>query len=323
MLLNQTVSLYEFGTVGRAFFPGCQTNYFTGEASAAYDPCGNLISLVAQTTGAEVWARAVDKNSTQVIGSYNLYAIEMPYIGDGTVLPPYEEPIVSPIAFTIGKGGFNVKDHIASNTDLTIAIGQNGANVSIYGDDDCGDEICSEYDGIWNLCDKKCFLDCWKRKTATGGQDGKQFMTGNFDKDFNTLIEAYKITARVRGEDIIVKIAEAGFGVAAGAFVADLLAKSGIPLLVKYADLTGVGIAVAVFIDVIIGFAGEKMNKEQLQTFLYDNDMGSSIDKASGIFWSIVSDCIDESPKRNPGNREGQTPGDVPAFYNPIDGNHS
>ncbi len=122
----------------------CQFNCFTGEASAIYDPCGNLISLVAQSTGAEVWARAVDKNSTQVIGSYNPYAIEMPYIGDGTVLPPYEEPIVSPIAFTIGKGGFNVKDYIASNTDLTIAIGQNGANVSIYGDDDCEDSICGE-----------------------------------------------------------------------------------------------------------------------------------------------------------------------------------
>jgi hypothetical protein len=48
--LNQTVSLYEFGTVERAFSPACQTNCFQGEASAAYDPCGNMISLVAQAT---------------------------------------------------------------------------------------------------------------------------------------------------------------------------------------------------------------------------------------------------------------------------------
>jgi hypothetical protein len=142
--LNQVVSLYEFGITEEAFSPACQTNCFQGEASAVYDPCGNMISLVANSTGAEVWARAVDKNSNQAIGSYNPHAIEMPFVGDGTVMPPYEEPIVSPIAFTIGKGGFNVKDHLASNTDLTIAIGQNGANASIYGDDDCGDEMCGE-----------------------------------------------------------------------------------------------------------------------------------------------------------------------------------
>jgi YD repeat-containing protein len=134
----------------------CQTNCFQGEASAAYDPCGNMISLVANSSGSEVWARAVDKNSNQAIGSYNPDAIEMPFVGDGTVMPPYEEPIVSPIAFTIGKGRFNVKDHLASNTDLTIAIGQNGANASIYGDDDCGDSIC----GGNNTPYKNCVVNC-------------------------------------------------------------------------------------------------------------------------------------------------------------------
>jgi hypothetical protein len=59
--LNQAVRLYEFGTSKSTSFPACQTNCFTGEASAIYDPCGNLISLVAQSTGAEVWARAVER----------------------------------------------------------------------------------------------------------------------------------------------------------------------------------------------------------------------------------------------------------------------
>jgi len=314
--LNQTVSLYEFGAVERAFSLACQTNCFQGEALAAYDPCGNMISLVTQSTGVEAWARAIDKNSTQAIGLYNPHAVEMPFVGDGTVMPPYEEPIVSPIAFTIGGSGFNVKDHLASNTDLTIAIGENGAHAYIGGDDDCEDEICSEYDGIWNLCDKKCFLDCWKRKTATGGQDGKQFMTGDFDKDFNTLIEAYKITARVRGEDVLMELLGEATGVVA-TFALGLFTKIG------WAISIGAGVAGYFVVELIIACVGSAMNKEQLQTFLYDNDMGSSIDKASGIFWSIVSDCIDECPKRNPSNREGQTPGDVPAFYNPIDGNHS
>jgi hypothetical protein len=124
----------------------CQTNCFQGEASAAYDPCGNMISLVSHTTGVEVWAKAIDKNSTQAIGIYNPYAIEMPFVGDGAVIPPYEEPIVSPIAFTIGGSGFNVKDHLASNTDLTIAIGENGAHAYIGGDDDCGESLCGEGD---------------------------------------------------------------------------------------------------------------------------------------------------------------------------------
>ena len=64
----------------------CQIDCFAGEASAIYDPCGNLISLVAQTTGAEVWARAVDKNSNQVIGFYDPYAIELPYIDRKSVV---------------------------------------------------------------------------------------------------------------------------------------------------------------------------------------------------------------------------------------------
>ncbi len=200
--MNQTVSLCEFDIVERVFSPACQTNCFTGEASSIYDPCGNLISLVAQSTGAEVWARAVDKNSTQAIGLYNPHAIEMPFVGDGTVMPPYEEPIVSPIAFTIGGSGFNVKDHLASNTDLTIAIGQNGAHASIYGDDNCGEEPCGGKWKVycdWQLCDFKllddngefkkytevslynclfisCCEDAWKKKADSHNQKAGELM---------------------------------------------------------------------------------------------------------------------------------------------------
>jgi hypothetical protein len=92
------------------------------------------------------------KNFSQTTRSHNPHVIEMPFVGDGTVMPPYEEPIVSPIAFTIGGSGFNVKDHLASNTDLTIWIGDTGANVSIYGDDDCGIESCGNPDNM--TCDK-------------------------------------------------------------------------------------------------------------------------------------------------------------------------
>ncbi|MDD4029733.1 MAG: hypothetical protein PHX86_08560 [Caldisericia bacterium] len=168
--MNQTVSLYEFDSVERKIFTSCQVNCFQGEASAIYDPCGNMISLVANSIGAEVWSRAIDKNSTQAIGLYNPHAIEMPFVGDGTVIPPYEEPIVSPIAFTIGKGGFNVKDHLASNTDLTIAIGHNGAHVTINGGDDCEESLCggapegSSPEAQLRRCVNRCFaLGGWDR----------------------------------------------------------------------------------------------------------------------------------------------------------------
>jgi hypothetical protein len=150
---------YKYSDFGKTLATAYQTNCFQGEAFAVYDPCGNMISLVAQSSG-EVWARAVDKNSNQAIGSYNPHAVEIPFVGDGTVMPPYEEPIVSPIAFTIGGSGFNVKDHLASNTDLTIAIGQNGAHASIYGDDDCEDEICGGGSDSYNRCLHRCFSNC-------------------------------------------------------------------------------------------------------------------------------------------------------------------
>ena len=77
--MNQAVSLYEFGAVDRSFFSTCQTNCFQGEALAAYDPCGNMISLVANSTGVEAWARAIDKNSDSTIGIYNSYNMEILY----------------------------------------------------------------------------------------------------------------------------------------------------------------------------------------------------------------------------------------------------
>ncbi|MDD4615086.1 MAG: hypothetical protein PHI40_06765 [Caldisericia bacterium] len=61
--MNQTVSLYEFGSVEEASFPAYQTYCFAGEAFVAYDPCGNMISLIDKGTATEVWSRAIDKNS--------------------------------------------------------------------------------------------------------------------------------------------------------------------------------------------------------------------------------------------------------------------
>jgi hypothetical protein len=77
--LNQTVSLCEFGSVERAFSPAYQTYCFAGEAFVAYDPCGNMISLIDKGTATEVWSRAIDKNSNATIGIYNPYNMEILY----------------------------------------------------------------------------------------------------------------------------------------------------------------------------------------------------------------------------------------------------
>jgi hypothetical protein len=143
----------------------CQTNCFSGEAFAAYDPCGNMISLIDKATATEVWSRAIDKNSGSTIGIYNPHDLKIPLVGDGTISLPYDEPIDSSIAITIGEGGgVNIKDLLASNTDLTIAIGEYGANVTIYGDDDCEDSICggakTDYD---MFCE--CMETCYENKS--------------------------------------------------------------------------------------------------------------------------------------------------------------
>jgi hypothetical protein len=214
---------YKYSDFGKTLATDCQTNCFQGEAFAAYDPCGNMISLVANSTGAEVWARAVDKNSNQAIGSYNPHAIEIPFVGDGTVMPPYEEPIVSPIAFTIGGSGFNVKDHLASNTDLTIWIGDNGANASIYGDDDCEDEMCGDEDwSKYKRCMHRCFGDCIRAEKTDYPSLDKCIDIDNDDRGLGTkrsdeeLAKKWDVWTTVRNDyDSTMKTLALAFGTTA------------------------------------------------------------------------------------------------------------
>jgi YD repeat-containing protein len=137
----------------------CQTNCFQGEASAAYDPCGNMISLVANSTGEEVWARAVDKNSDSTIGIYNPFNMEIPFSAQATINPSYDQPINGPIEFQIPEQGqWELKELLANLTKVNTTIGENGVDATIGGDDDCEDGICASRDGIigclLELCDK-------------------------------------------------------------------------------------------------------------------------------------------------------------------------
>jgi hypothetical protein len=121
----------------------CQTNCFQGEASAIYDPCGNMISLVANSTGAEVWARAVDKNSDATIGIYNPYNMEIPFSAQATIHPSYDQPINGPIEFHIPEQGqWDLKELLANMTRVNTTIGENGVDASSSGDDDCEDSTC-------------------------------------------------------------------------------------------------------------------------------------------------------------------------------------
>jgi hypothetical protein len=107
--LNQAVSLYEFGSVERLLSPACQTNCFQGEASAAYDPCGNMISLVAQST----------------------------------INPSYDQPINGPIEFHIPEQGqWELKEQLANLTKVNITLGEMGVSAASSADDDCGESIC-------------------------------------------------------------------------------------------------------------------------------------------------------------------------------------
>jgi hypothetical protein len=125
----------------------CQTNCFQGEAFAAYDPCGNMISLVANNTGAEVWARAVDKNSNATIGIYNLYNMEIPFSALATIHPSYDQPINGPIEFHIPEQGqWDLKELLANMTRVNTTVGENGVDATIGGDDDCEDTICESKD---------------------------------------------------------------------------------------------------------------------------------------------------------------------------------
>ena len=129
----------------------CQTNCFSGEALAAYDPCGNMISLVANSTGVEAWARAVDKNSNATIGIYNPYAMEIPFSAQATIHPSYDQPINGPIEFHIPEQGqLDLKELLANMTRVNTTVKENGVDASSSGDDDCGDEMCGS--NPWN-CD--------------------------------------------------------------------------------------------------------------------------------------------------------------------------
>jgi YD repeat-containing protein len=79
ILIDTTVS--KSGKVLSLFYQedNCQTGMcYTGEASALYDPCGDLTSLVDQATSTEVYTRAIDKHSGAVIGIYNPFDMEIP-----------------------------------------------------------------------------------------------------------------------------------------------------------------------------------------------------------------------------------------------------
>jgi hypothetical protein len=121
----------------------CQTNCFQGEASAAYDPCGNMISLVSHTTGVEVWARAVDKNSDATIGIYDPFNMEIPFSAQATIHPSYDQPINGPIEFRIPEQGqWELKEQLANLTKVNTTLGEMGVSASSSADDDCGDEMC-------------------------------------------------------------------------------------------------------------------------------------------------------------------------------------
>jgi hypothetical protein len=129
-------------------------------------------------------------------------------------MPPYEEPIVSPIAFTIGGSGFNVKDHLASNTDLTIWIGDTGANVSIYGDDDCGDEIC----GWAAACDDtsspwyeycNCVANCF-------GSNGEDLSTERNAGNLQKWRDWKKLQSDIEDDHLTALIGYIGVGYATG-----------------------------------------------------------------------------------------------------------
>jgi hypothetical protein len=167
------------------------------------------------------------KNFSQTTRSHNPHVIEMPFVGDGTVMPPYEEPIVSPIAFTIGGSGFNVKDHIASNTDLTIAIGQNGANASIYGDDDCGDEMCGEATEREHACEDdesdwyeycNCVVNC--------------FSSGD-TKTIDTSENPENLKMFQEWEGLDGEVNDLGFGALVGLISAYLFASTSVELFQK------------------------------------------------------------------------------------------
>jgi hypothetical protein len=75
----------------------CQTNCFQGEASAAYDPCGNTISLVAQAT----------------------------------IHPSYDQSINGPIEIHIPEQGqWELKELLANLTKVNTTLGENGAHVT-------------------------------------------------------------------------------------------------------------------------------------------------------------------------------------------------
>ncbi|MDD4615088.1 MAG: hypothetical protein PHI40_06775 [Caldisericia bacterium] len=136
--LNQTVSLCKFGVIERVFFAACQTNCFAGEAFAAYDPCGNMISLIDKVTATEVWSRAVDKNSDSTIWIYNPYAMEIPISAQATIHPSYDQPINGPIEIQIPEQGqWDLKEYFANMTKASTTIGENGVDVTINGGDDC------------------------------------------------------------------------------------------------------------------------------------------------------------------------------------------
>jgi hypothetical protein len=154
---------YKYSNFGKTLATACQTNCFQGEAFAAYDPCGNMISLVAQSSG-EVWARAVDKNSDATIGIYNPYNMEIPFSAQATIHPSYDQPINGPIEFHIPEQGqWDLKELLANMTRVNTTIGESGVDASSSGDDDCADEICGEAKTAYDeFCD--CMEACYKNK---------------------------------------------------------------------------------------------------------------------------------------------------------------
>jgi hypothetical protein len=127
--LNQT-----FGTVERAFSPACQTNCFQGEASVLYDPCGNMISLVVQST----------------------------------IHPSYDQSINEPIEFHIPEQGqWELKELLANLTKVSTTLGEMGVSADSSADDDCEEDPCELFwqtDLKWNGVDMDCFKRCWNKE---------------------------------------------------------------------------------------------------------------------------------------------------------------
>jgi hypothetical protein len=71
--------------------------------------------------------------------------MEIPLSARATINPGYDHAINGPIEFHIPEQGqWELDELIASQTKITTYLGENGVSSSIHGDNDCGEEACSD-----------------------------------------------------------------------------------------------------------------------------------------------------------------------------------